>query len=97
MAKLRFIGDSPRTVVCNGHPRGGNLGTVEPDEILEVDDAVFLAHAWPESLWSEVEVPDRPEDKPAVEAQPVEKPTAKPPAEPSALGSGKSRPVSEKE
>ncbi len=59
MAQLRFIGNRPMEVVCNGHPRGGRLGLVEPDQLFEVPDEVFLAHSWPETLWSEVEVPER--------------------------------------
>jgi hypothetical protein len=76
VATIRYIGNEPVELRLNGHPRGGSYGAVEPDQLVEVDDEVFLAHAWPEALWSEVDVPDRgedgAEDKPAdTEAAPA--------------------------
>ena len=48
MAKLRFKGHEPHTVPLLGR-------TLEPDELVEVDNDVFKAHDWPESLWTVVE------------------------------------------
>lgn len=57
MAKYRNITDQALIVACNGHPRGGNYGTVGPDEVLEVPDEVAAVHAWPDTVWSEVDAP----------------------------------------
>ena len=51
MAKLRNITDETLRV-----PLAGDVH-VEPDELLEVSDATWAQHAWPESTWAEVEVP----------------------------------------
>lgn len=48
MPKLRFIGAEQHAVPILNR-------TVDPDELVEVDEATFKAHEWPESLWS---VPD---------------------------------------
>lgn len=64
MAKYRNITDQTLNVVCNGHPRGGSYGDVEPDQVLEVPDDVAAAHVWPETVWSEVEAPKDPEAAP---------------------------------
>lgn len=45
MAKLRFIGHEQSHVPVLDR-------TVDPDELVEVDAAVFKAYDWPESLWS---------------------------------------------
>lgn len=52
MAKLRFRLDQPHEVPLVGR-------VVEPDELVEVSDAVWAQHDWPESTWDEVEVPRR--------------------------------------
>lgn len=52
MAKLRNITDETLNVPLVGKH-------VEPDEVVEVSDAVWAQHAWPETVWAEVEVPRR--------------------------------------
>ena len=52
MAKLRNITDETLHV-----PLADAI--VEPDGIIEVSDAQWAQHAWPETVWSEVEVPRR--------------------------------------
>jgi hypothetical protein len=59
MAKYRNVSPAAVEVYCNAHPRGGPMGIVEPDGILEVDDEVARAHSWPESIWSEVNAPKK--------------------------------------
>lgn len=53
MAKLRNITDETLRV-----PLAGDVH-VPPEELLEVSDAIWIQHAWPESTWAEVEVPRR--------------------------------------
>lgn len=50
--KLRYVGSDPEgvDVVCSGVL----LGMVKPDEVLEVPDEVYEAHAWSPDLWSKV-------------------------------------------
>ena len=52
MAKLRNITDETLHVPLAGQ-------SVEPDGLVEVSDAVWAQHAWPETVWAEVEVPRR--------------------------------------
>ena len=52
MAKVRFIGSEPHDVPLVGR-------TVEPDELVEVDDAVFSSREWPESHWAVVSEPKK--------------------------------------
>lgn len=52
MAKLRNITDETLHVPLLGRE-------VAPDEVAEVSDAVWAQHAWPETVWAEVEVPRR--------------------------------------
>ena len=63
MAQVRNITDRTVDVHLNGHPRGGAMGRVEPDGLLDVPDEVFLAHDWPEDDW---QVEDDPRDQAAV-------------------------------
>jgi hypothetical protein len=54
--KLRYIGpDDPEGVelVCSGV----SYGVVKADEVVEVPDEVYKAHAWSEELWAEVAPP----------------------------------------
>ena len=48
MAKVRFVGSERHDVPLLGR-------SVEPDELVTVDDDVFKAHEWPEANWSIVE------------------------------------------
>lgn len=48
MAKARFVGDETSYVPVLNR-------TVEPDELVEIDDAVFKSYDWPESLWAVTE------------------------------------------
>lgn len=48
MARVRYVGDEPRDVPLLGR-------SVEPDELVEVDDEVFTPYDWPEAQWSVVE------------------------------------------
>jgi hypothetical protein len=50
VAKLRNITDDELDVRAFGE-------TVAPDGILEIPDAVWAQHAWPESVWQAIEVP----------------------------------------
>lgn len=50
MAKLRNITAETLHVPLVGRE-------VAPDELVEVSDAVWAQHAWPETVWEEVEVP----------------------------------------
>jgi len=50
MAKLRNITDETLNVPLVGRD-------VAPDEQIEVSDAVWAQHAWPETVWAEVAVP----------------------------------------
>ena len=52
MAKLRNITDETLDVPLVGRH-------VAPDEQIEVSDAIWAQHAWPETVWEEVEVPRR--------------------------------------
>lgn len=47
MAKLRNVSDSDLYLAPVGR-------AVVMDEVVEVPDDVFQAHAWPESLWAVV-------------------------------------------
>lgn len=58
MAQLRFIYPEARNV-----PLLGRL--VQPDEMVEVDDDVYLQHLWPEDGWSVVGAPQVPREMPA--------------------------------
>lgn len=53
MAKVRNV--SPDTLVVP--LLGGRV--VEPDEVVEVGDDLFLEHDWPESTWAVVSAPKR--------------------------------------
>ena len=53
MAQLRNITDETLTV-----PLAGGVA-VEPDGLIEVSDAVWAQHDWPETVWAEVEIPSR--------------------------------------
>lgn len=48
MAKLRFVGREPHRVPLLGR-------TVQPDELVEVDNDVFKQHDWPETTWTVVD------------------------------------------
>lgn len=52
MAKLRFVGNEPADVPVLGR-------TVEPDELVDVDDAVFKSRVWPEAQWAVVGEPKK--------------------------------------
>lgn len=62
MARFRNKTDAAVEVYLNGHARGGAMGTVQPDGILEVDDEVAKAHVWPETTWSDASVAKRETD-----------------------------------
>lgn len=47
MAKVRNISNEELSVPLLGR-------SVEPDTVVEVDDDVFNAHAWPETTWAVV-------------------------------------------
>lgn len=47
MAKLRFVANEPHDVPLLER-------TVEPDEMVEVDDDVFASRVWPEAQWAVV-------------------------------------------
>lgn len=49
MAKLRNVSDGPLDLRVDGF-----TATVEQDEVTDVPDTIFQAHAWPESLWAVV-------------------------------------------
>jgi hypothetical protein len=52
MAKLRNITDETLHVPLAGRD-------VAPDDVIDISDAVWAQYAWPETVWSEVEVPRR--------------------------------------
>lgn len=52
MAKLRNISDDTLDVRAFGQ-------TVEPDGVIEVNDALWAQHEWPDTVWAEIEVPRR--------------------------------------
>jgi hypothetical protein len=52
MATLRNISADTLDVRAFGQ-------TVEPDGLLEVSDALWAQHEWPETVWAEVQVPRR--------------------------------------
>lgn len=56
MAKLRNRSDDTLETRVSGRTY-----TTAPDALLDLPDDVYLAHAWPETLWTEVDVP-RPAD-----------------------------------
>lgn len=56
MAKLRFVANEPHDVPVLGR-------SVEPDELVTVDDDVFKAHDWPEENWAVVEKKSTTKDK----------------------------------
>lgn len=47
MASVRYIGDEPRSVPLLGRE-------VQPDELIELPDAVVQEYDWPESSWDVV-------------------------------------------
>lgn len=51
MAKVRFLASEPHEVI------GPINRLVQPDELVEVDNAVFKSYDWPESLWHVVASP----------------------------------------
>lgn len=50
--KVRYIGPDPDgvEVICSGTL----MGTVKPDEVIEIPDDVYEKHAWSEELWAVV-------------------------------------------
>lgn len=60
MATLRNVADEPLELRCSGV----SYGIVQPDELVDVPDKVYLDHVWPDAVWSEVEAPERPEPEP---------------------------------
>lgn len=48
MGKVRYIGDEPRDVPLVGRE-------VQPDELVELPDAVVQEYEWPASLWDVVD------------------------------------------
>lgn len=48
MAKVRFVGSEPHTVPLVGRE-------VQPDELVELPDAVVQEYDWPEASWEVVD------------------------------------------
>lgn len=51
--KIRYSGNDPDgvDVVCSGRRIASG---VKPDDVIEVPDEVYEAHAWAEELWTQV-------------------------------------------
>lgn len=56
MAKVRFVGSEPHHVPVLNQ-------TVEPDQLVTVDDDLFKSLDWPEENWSVVEKKSTAKDK----------------------------------
>ena len=52
MAKLRNVSADTLSVPLLGR-------SVEPDEVVEVEDRLLKDYDWPETLWSEVAAPKK--------------------------------------
>jgi hypothetical protein len=52
LPKLRFVGSEPHDVPVLGR-------SVEPDELVDIDQETYKSREWPEALWQKTTAKDK--------------------------------------